>query len=104
MLTTRSEARRDGEETENQDPEAARTVRDLLHDIRNSISVVLAHAHLLASRPWIGSGVEAIRTICQESYRIATLLSLLPGDLAEVRIDGRGASTRPTRELGSDRR
>jgi hypothetical protein len=67
--------------------EAARTVRDVLHDIRNSISVVLAHAHLLASRPWIGSGVEAIRTICQEAHRIAALLSLLPAEMADVRID-----------------
>ena len=100
MLTTQSDARRDREVT--QDPEPARTVRDLLHDIRNSISVVLAHAHLLASRPWIGSGVEAIRTICQESYRIATLLSQLPGDLAEVRIDGRDGGSRRAAELGSD--
>jgi hypothetical protein len=68
--------------------ETARTVRDLLHDIRNSVSVVLAHAHLLASRPWTGSGVEAIRTICQEAHRIAGFLSLLPAELGDVRIDG----------------
>jgi nitrogen-specific signal transduction histidine kinase len=67
--------------------EPMRTVRELLHEIRNSISVVLAHAHLLASRPWIGSGVEAIRTICQEAHRIAALLSLLPSDFAESAVE-----------------
>jgi nitrogen-specific signal transduction histidine kinase len=72
-----------------------RTVRELLHEIRNSISVVLAHAHLLASRPWIGSGVEAIRTICQEAHRIAALLSLLPSDLAETRIEPGAALEEP---------
>ena len=74
--------------------EPMRTVRELLHEIRNSISVVLAHAHLLASRPWIGSGVEAIQTICQEAYRIAALLSLLPADLGDAPIEsGTGEGT-----------
>ncbi len=72
------------------DSQASRTVRDLLHEIRNSLSVILAHAHLLASRPWMGSGVEALRIICQESSRMAGLLSLIPDRLGEVAIDGGG--------------
>ena len=68
--------------------DASRTMRDLLHDLRNSLSVILAHAHLLVSRPWMGSGVEALRVICQESSRMARMLSLIPDNLGGVTLDG----------------
>jgi len=68
--------------------DASRTMRDLLHDLRNSLSVILAHAHLLVSRPWMGSGVEALRVICQESARMAGMLSLIPDNIGGVTLDG----------------
>ena len=68
--------------------DASRTMRDLLHDLRNSLSVILAHAHLLVSRPWMGSGVEALRVICQESSRMAGMLSLIPDNIGGVTLDG----------------
>jgi hypothetical protein len=52
--------------------------------------VILAHAHLLVSRPWMGSGVEALRVICQESSRMAGMLSLIPENLGGVTLDGEG--------------
>ena len=70
--------------------DASRTIRDLLHELRNSLSVILAHAHLLVSRPWMGSGVEALRVICQESSRMAGMLSLIPENLGGVALDGEG--------------
>jgi hypothetical protein len=70
--------------------DASRTMRDLLHDLRNSLSVILAHSHLLVSRPWMGSGVEALRVICQESSRMAGMLSLIPDNLGGVTLDGDG--------------
>ena len=70
--------------------DASRTMRDLLHDLRNSLSVILAHAHLLVSRPYIGSGAEALRVICQESTRMAGMLSLIPDNLGGVTLDGDG--------------
>jgi len=70
--------------------DASRTMRDLLHDLRNSLSVILAHAHLLVSRPWMGSGVEALRVICQESSRMAGMLSLIPENVAGVALDDGG--------------
>jgi hypothetical protein len=74
--------------------DASRTMRDLLHDLRNSLSVILAHAHLLVSRPWMGSGVEALRVICQESSRMAGMLSLIPDNLGGVTLDGDGEDPR----------
>ena len=74
--------------------DASRTMRDLLHDLRNSLSVILAHAHLLVSRPWMGSGVEALRVICQESSRMAGMLSLIPDNLGGVTLDGDGIEDR----------
>jgi hypothetical protein len=70
--------------------DASRTMSDLLHELRNSLSVILAHAHLLVSRPWMGSGVEALRVICQESSRMAGMLSLIPENLGGVALDGEG--------------
>jgi hypothetical protein len=68
--------------------DASRTMRDLLHDLRNSLSVILAHAHLLVNRPYIGSGMEALRVICQESTRMAGMLSLIPDNLGGVTLGG----------------
>jgi hypothetical protein len=82
--------------------DASRTMRDLLHDLRNSLSVILAHAHLLVSRPWMGSGVEALRVICQESSRMAGMLSLIPDNLGGVTLDGDGAAD-PRRGPSPDR-
>jgi nitrogen-specific signal transduction histidine kinase len=79
--------------------DASRTMRDLLHDLRNSLSVILAHAHLLVSRPWMGSGVEALRVICQESSRMARMLSLIPDNLGGVTLDGDGAEDQCTGAL-----
>jgi len=78
------------------DQDASRTMRDLLHDLRNSLSVILAHSHLLVSRPWMGSGVEALRVISQESTRMAGMLSLIPENLAGVTIEGDAVDPLPS--------
>ena len=75
-----------GESTRPPDPHAVGTVRDLMHAVRNSLSLILGYSHILRTRPLAQASPESLQTICRESERIARLLSLIPESLGEVAV------------------
>ncbi|MBI4704456.1 MAG: hypothetical protein HY744_25415 [Deltaproteobacteria bacterium] len=63
------------------------TLRDVLHAVTSSLSVISGHAQHLLSRPSAPAGASAqLGIIRSEAERSAHLLALVPDDLAQSSI------------------
>ena len=78
------------------------TLRELLHEVRNSLSLVSGHAqYLLLKTP--GEAPSELRIIRREAERAVSLINLVPDSLAELALpaapltdaDGGGDADRP---------